>query len=119
MREPLRELTVVREQNESVALCVETPDIEQPVKFRGQEIKNRIACVPVASGGNETGGFVQGNRDRKVRTYEVAIDLDVVAGGRLRAKIGAPLPVDRDAAGGDEFIAVSPRADAGGREVTI
>ena len=50
---------------------------------------------------------------------QFAIHFYVVARGGLRAEVGADLAVNRDAARGDQFIAMTARPDASGGEETI
>ena len=51
--------------------------------------------------------------------HEFAVDLDVIARRRLCTEIRADLPVNRDAPGGDQFVAMPARADARGSEETV
>jgi hypothetical protein len=50
MREPLREVTIVCENEETFALRIQPADIEKARKLRGKKIKNRVARVGIASG---------------------------------------------------------------------
>jgi hypothetical protein len=50
---------------------------------------------------------------------EFAVDFDVVALARLRAEVGADLAVDRDASGGDQFIAMPAGTQTGRGEVAV
>src|SRR5207302_7264237 len=50
MREPLREVTIVCENEETFALSIQPADIEETRKLRGKKIKNRVARVGIASG---------------------------------------------------------------------
>ena len=56
---------------------------------------------------------------RPLAPHEFAADLDVVALGRLRAEIGADAAVDRDAACGDQLIAMPPGTEAGGGQKAV
>jgi hypothetical protein len=49
MREPLREVTIVCENEETFALCIQPADVEETRKLRGKKIKNRVARVGIAS----------------------------------------------------------------------
>jgi len=50
MREPLREITIVCENEETFALRIEPADIEETRKLWGKKIKNRVARVGIPSG---------------------------------------------------------------------
>ena len=50
---------------------------------------------------------------------QFAVHFDMIARGWLRAEIGADLAVNRDAAGGNQLITMTPRADAGSGEEAI
>ena len=50
---------------------------------------------------------------------QFAVHFDMIARGRLRAEIGADFAVDSDAAGSNQFITMTPRADASRGEETI
>src|SRR5205823_5578783 len=89
MRELLRELAIIRENEQSFALRVEPADIKEPRKLWRQQIKNRVPRVRVPSCRDKTSGLVQNDVQRSRGPHEFAIDFHVVARGRLRAKIGA------------------------------
>lgn len=113
MSEPLREIAIVREQQQSFSLSIQPPNVKEPRELSWQQIENGIARVRIGSSRNESGGFVQRNRERLFCVNKLAIDFDVVALGRLRAKIGADAPIDRHASGNDELVAFAARRDAG------
>jgi hypothetical protein len=50
IREPLREVTIVCENEETFTLRIEAADIEETRKLRRKKIKNRVARVGIASG---------------------------------------------------------------------
>ena len=50
---------------------------------------------------------------------KVPINFHVVAGGWLNAKIRAALSVDGDSSGGNQFITMTARTDAGTSQKTI
>ena len=62
MCEPLCEIAIVGQQEQSFTLRVEAADVEKARKFRRQKIENRVARVRIAFGRNNSGRFVQ--RDR-------------------------------------------------------
>ncbi len=119
MRELLREVAVVRENEQAFALRVETTDMEEPRKFRRQQIENRIACVRVLAGGDKPFRFVQQNVNRPFWPNEFAIYLNVIAFVRLDTEVGANPTVNRYTASRDQFVALPPRTDTGRGEKTI
>src|SRR6266702_5326920 len=58
MREPLRQVPIVCENEKAFALRIEPADVEETRKRRGKKVKNRVACVRIASGRDETGGLI-------------------------------------------------------------
>lgn len=62
---------------------------------------------------------MQNDVQRSFGADKLAVYFDVIACGRLRAEIGAGASVDRDATGGDQFIARAARTNAGGGEITV
>ncbi len=120
MRESLRKVAIVRQNEQAFALRVEAADVEKPRQFCRQQIENGVARVRILTSGDEAFRFVQKNIKRTSRwPNEFAVYFDVVAFRRLRAKIQARLPVYRDATGCDQFIAMPSRSDAGGGKKAI
>ena len=119
MRQALREIAIVGQDEQSFALRIEPSDVEQTRAVWRQEIENGIARVWVAPGGNEAGRFVEDDVELMLRANDFAADLDVIGRGRLDAEIRANAPVDRDPPGGDQFIAMPARADTSGGEKTV
>src|SRR5689334_23257653 len=108
MSESLREIAVVRQQQQSFTLRVEPADVEEPRKFSRQQIENCVARVRIAARRDKSGGFVQGDRERLLSVNELAIDFDVISLTRLRAEIGADAAIDCHPSGGDELVAFAP-----------
>ena len=120
MCEPMCEIAIVCENDQSLALRVESAHIKEPRQFRRQEIEDGVARVGVAPSGDETFRLVQENVEKPIGwPNEFTIDLDVIALARLRTEIGARLTVDRDTTGRDQFVAMPPRSNAGGGEEAI
>ena len=119
MGEMLREIAVAREKEQALGLGVEPADVEEPGKFRRQQIVDRVGRVRIAPGGNEAGGLVQHDGQCFRSPNEPVTNLDVVALFDLRAEIRAGLAVDRDAAFRDQLVAMPARAEPGGGEEAV
>jgi hypothetical protein len=104
--EPLRQFAIVRQQQQTFSLRIETSDIEESRKFFGQEIKDRLARVEIFSSRNESAGFMQHNRKRWSGANKFTIDFDVVARRWLRTEVCADLAINGDAARSDQLIAM-------------
>ncbi len=88
MREALREIAIVRENEDPFALRIETADVEEPRQLCRQEIEDRVARVRIAASGDEALRLVQENVEKPLRwPNEFAVDFDVIAVARLRAEI--------------------------------
>jgi len=104
--EPLRQFAIVRQQQQTFSLRIETSDIEESRKFFGQEIKDRVARVEIFSSRNESAGFMQHNRKRWSGANKFTLDFDVVARRWLRTEVCADLAINGDAARSDQLIAM-------------
>jgi hypothetical protein len=104
--DPLRQVTVVGEKQQTFSLRIETSDIEESREFFGQEIKDRVARVEIFSSRNESGGLMQHDRKRWCGANKFTIDFDVVARPWLRTEVCADLAIDGDAACADQLIAM-------------
>src|ERR1043166_7289089 len=119
MSQSLREIAVVREQEKSFALRVETANVEESRKLWRQQIKDLVARVRIASRRNKSRRFMQRDRQRALNVNELAVHLYVIALGRLRAEVCADAPVDCHLAGRDQVVTFAPRTDTGGGEITV
>lgn len=119
MGQLLGEVAIAGEKEQSFALCIETPDVEEPGKLWRQQIVNRVGGVRIAPGRNKTRRFMQDNRQDRFRPNESMIHLHVVIASDLGAKIGRRLPVHGHAPGRDQLIAMSSRAEPGRGEETV
>lgn len=59
MGKRLREVAVICEKKQPLSLRVQTPDVEEPVKFLWKEIKYRITRVLIFSSRNKSRGLMQ------------------------------------------------------------
>src|SRR5215203_4696607 len=104
MRQALREIAIVREDEEAFALRIEAADVEKPGQMRREQIEDRLARVRVAAGGNEAGRFVQDEVEAVLWAHHFASDFDVIGRRRLHAKGAADAAVDGDPTGGNQLV---------------
>ena len=107
MREPLREIAVVGENEQAFGLRIQPSDIEQPREFWRQKIEDGVPRVRVGAGGNETDRFVQNDVKPPLGVDEFIADFDVIAVLRLGAEISAGAAVNGHPARGDELVAMT------------
>ena len=62
---------------------------------------------------------MQHDRKRRLGANKFAIDFDVVARARLRAKVCTDFTVDDNATRCDQLVAVATRTDPSGSEETV
>jgi hypothetical protein len=99
MSKALREIAVVREQEEAFSLSIEPADVEKARQMWRQQIEDGVPRVRIAPGRNESGRFMQHDVEPALAADEFAVDFDVVAFPGLGAEIGADLAVEGDASG--------------------
>jgi hypothetical protein len=119
MGEALREFAITREKKQTLSLCVQTPDVEEPGKFLRKQVKHSVARTVIFSGRNKSRGFVQHDGEFWSDVDKFTIDLDVVVRVWLCAEVCTDLTVNGDSTCRDQLITMSARPDAGGREKTI
>ena len=119
MGKALGEVAVVRQEEKAFGLRVEAADIEKAWQMPRQQIEDRVARIWVVPCRNKSGRLMQHDIEPALALDEFAVDLDVVALAWVDAKIGADLAVDRNATGGDEFIAMAARTEPGRSKKTI
>ena len=119
MGEALCEIAVVRQNEKAFGLRVEPADIEKTRQMRRQQIEDRVARLRITPRGNETCRLMQHDVKPALTVDKFAVDLDVISFTWLRAEISADLAVERDATGGDQFIAMPARTQTGRGEVAV
>jgi hypothetical protein len=119
MRQALCEISITCEKNQTFALRIQSPNVEQPREFCRQQIKNSIAHMRIFAGGYESGGLVQHDGERWRNVNDFSVHLDVVADVWLHAEVSTGFTVDGDLARCDQFIAMPPRSDTGRGKETI
>jgi hypothetical protein len=105
--ETLRQVTVIRQKQQTLSLRIQTSDVEEIGKFFRYEIKDGIARTQILSSRNESGGFIQHDRKPWSGMNEFPIDFDVVARSWLRTEVCANLTVNGDAPRSDQLIAMA------------
>ena len=73
----------------------------------------------ISPGGNESGGLMQHDSERRSNVNQFAVDFNVIAYAGLRTEVGARLAVNRNLAGRDQFIAMPARSKTGRGEEPI
>ena len=79
MRQALREIAVVGQDEKAFGLRVEPADIEEARELRRQEIEDRVARIGIGAGRNEAGRFVQDDVELALAVDQLAPDFDVIA----------------------------------------
>lgn len=118
MQQPLRELAVVREQQEPLGVVVQPADGVDVLAHLGQQIEDRRPVLGVLPRRHVAAGLVEQDVAVAPRHADaLAVDADVVAervGPRAQLEHGGA--VHRHAAAGDEGLRRAPRRDSGGGE---
>ena len=108
MREPLREIAVVREQQQAFGVLIEAPDGKH-ARLGGHELGHDRAAVRVGRGRHDAGGLVEQVVDEPgLRPDAHAVDLDAIGLGVGLVAERRHRAVDRDRAGLDQLLAVAP-----------
>lgn len=106
MGELLCQVAVARQEEQPFGLGIEPADVEEPGKFRRQQVVDCVSRVRIASGRNKARRLVQEDGEILFFPNESVVNLDVVTLSDLRAEIGARLAVDRDPASRDQLVAM-------------
>ena len=117
MGEPVRERAVVREQERSGRVDVETADGHDARLVR-DEGDDRGPPLGVARGRDDTGRLVQQHVGELLLGDAPAVHLDDVGGGDERVQLPG-LPVHGHAAGLDQVVGAAPGGDSGTGEVGV
>ena len=119
MHQPMSEIAIVRQNEKSFALSVESADIEEARKLRWQEIENRVVRIGISARRDEAGRLMQDDVTLLLAAHELASDFDMVSRDRLRAEVSADAAVDCHAPISNQLVAMPSRTDASCREETI
>src|SRR5712691_7457859 len=102
MREPVRELAVVRQQQRAGRVGVEAAD-GNDARLVADEVDDRATRVRIARSGDDPGGLVQQHVRELLLRDGPAVYLDAVVLGDERVQLSAPT-VHSYAAGLDQLV---------------
>ena len=119
MRQAVRKIAIVRQDEKSFGLRIESANIEKARELRRQKIENRVARIGIGARRDEAGRFMQDEVELALAVHELTSDFDMITFGRLRAEVGADATVDCNAPIGNQLVAMPPRTDAGRSEETV
>ncbi len=115
MGELLRELAIVRHQDEAVTRHVKPTDAEKSAKVRRQEIGHARAAGGITRGADHAGWFVEREVDPPRLTQHFAIEQNLLlVGFDPYAELRDDLAVDHHPAFGDELFALAATGDSRG-----
>src|SRR5436190_938386 len=117
VREPVRERSIVRQQDCAGRVRVETPDGNDALR-QVDQVDDGRPSVRIPKGRDRFGRLVEEDVREPLRGDGLAVDVDGVAGPDEGVQ-PARLAVDADAPGLDELVGATPRRDAGARDVRI
>ena len=119
MKETLRELAVVGQNQQPFRFAVEPADVVEVLERSGQQGKDGFTPKFVILGADEAARLVEHDHARGFRGDAASIDLDVVPRGDLGGRIQAGLAVDLHVTLLDQGVACSSGADAAGGEELV
>jgi hypothetical protein len=119
MGQTLRKIAIVRQKEQSFALCVEASDVIERREFRRKQIEDRIGHVRIAPSANKARRFIQSQVNVRPLTNDFAVEFDVIGRRRLKMKIGAGFSIHRYPAARDQFVRAAARSHARGGEKAI
>ena len=117
VREPVREIAVVREEEGAGRVDVEPPDRDDP-RLGGNEVDDRSPSVRVARRGDDAVGLVQQQVRERLRLDTRTVDLDDIALPHVGVQLSW-LAVHAHPPLADELVGAASRRDAGAREVGV
>ncbi len=117
MREPVRELAVVREQKRAGRVGVESPDGDDACLV-ADEVDDRAPPVRIVRRRHDAGRLVEEHVGEGLRRERLAVELDGVVRLDERVEL-ARLAVDEDAARLDQLVGLAPGGNSGPREVGV
>ncbi len=117
VREPVSEVAVVREQERTGRIRIETTDGDD-ARRAADEIDHGSPTVRIARGRDETGRLVQKDVREPLRLNPLPVDLDAVACADVAVQ-AAGLAVDGHATSLDQLVGATTRGDAGASEKRV
>ena len=117
VRKAVRELAVVRQEEDARRVPVEPPD-GHDADGAADEVDHGRSPLRVACGRDRAARLVEEDVAERLLADETTVDADVV--GRLDERVElSRLAVDGDAPGLDELVGAATRGDPGAREVGV
>jgi aminopeptidase len=117
VREPVREVAVVRQQQGAGRVHVEASD-RNDSRLGRHEVDDRLPSVRIAGGCDNTCRLVEEDVREPLRCDALAVHLDDVPLSNDRVQL-ARLAVDAHSPFLDQLVRTAPRSDPGAREVGI
>jgi len=117
MGEPVRELSVVREQQGAGSVGVEAADRDD-ADSEVDQVDHGAPALGIADGRDGSGGLVQEDVRVGLRLERAAVELDAVSGLDEGVQL-ARLAVHGHTAGLDQLVRPAARGDSGPREIGI
>ena len=117
MREAVRELAVVRQQQRARRVHVEPPDRDDALR-QVDERDDRRPPLRIGDRRYDTARLVQQHVGQSLPHHVLPVDLHPVARSDERIQLTG-LPVDRHAPGLDQLVGPAARRDAGPREIGV
>ena len=114
VREAMREVTVVRQEQRARRVGIEPPDRDD-ARGMVDQVDDGRPSLRVARGRHRAGGLVQQDVGERLLRERLAVEAHLV--GRLHGGVELPhLAVHGDAAGLDQLVGLAPRGDPGARD---
>ena len=117
VRDPVRELAVVREQDRAGRVRVEAADGDDADRVV-DEVDDGAPSLRVARGRDDAGGLVQEDVRELLPRNRLPVDRDPVVAADVGVEL-AGLPVDGDAPGLDQLVGLAAGGDTGASEEGI
>ena len=124
MRQRVREIAVVRQQQDARRVVVEPSDRNEARRTRAsafpQKIGDGAPPLRIAHRRDNARGFVEHDDfARALAGDETAVELDAVALGDLRPQLANDPSIDLDATGDDQRFRRASRCDAGAGQIAL
>jgi len=123
MRQRICEIAVIRQQQNTGRIVIETSNRHEPHRLRTALLANEVSdgapSFRIAHRRNDADRFVQYQHLTLRHDDRAAIDFDPIAVFDARAQLAHELPVDAHFTGDDQFLRGAPRCYSGKREIAL